>query len=418
MPTPLQARAGRATGAAIAVVVALFGTSGGLLGAAGLGGCDDHDPVPRAPEQPARRVIEPPRRDVRALPPHVIAAGGVGPYKLGVAMERILSALPSGPRLTVLQIPGVIDVRIGRDDGLIVGGERQGVASFVSVLREGFARTADGTTVGSKRAAVLAALGPTHLDPLVARDPALWVGTKLAGARFLFEDDRAVAVLLSAVPTRSDHPVARCPLVTAAASYDAVGGPAAAFMPACLGLADGYEVAGEQLVIAASAQADRPARKIASVQVPGLRWVAPVRGEGDRDDLIVVAEQVRDRARVVTVVALRPDGNRLVPVASVEAYRLTDAGLALIGANLADVALALEVESEGDVLTVGGVFVHRTGGKVREVAPLVPVTVRRTRRPADDRVDDRADDRPDDHPARPVDAGPPHGRATMVDAGT
>ena len=31
-----------------------------------------------------------------------------------------------GNELTVLQIPAVLDVRIGRDDGLIVGGERQG----------------------------------------------------------------------------------------------------------------------------------------------------------------------------------------------------------------------------------------------------------------------------------------------------
>lgn len=402
---------------AVAASLVAAGTLAGVVDL-GLGGCDDHDPAkPRVADQPARRVIEPPRHDVRALPPHVIAAGGVGPYKLGVAMERILSALPSGPRLTVLQIPGVLDVRIGRDDGLIVGGERQGVASFVAVLREGFARTADGTGVGAKRDQVIRALGPTHREPLVARDPALWVGTKLAGARFLFDGDRVVAVLLSAASTRNDdHPQPRCPLVDDDASYDAVAGPTARFAPACLGLADGYAVIGEQLVIAASAQDDRPARKVASAQVPGLRWAAPVRGEGDRDDLIAVAEQVRDRQRVVTVVALRPDGNRLVPVASVEAYRLTDSGLALIGANLADVELELEVESEGAVLTVGGVFVHRSAGTVRVVAPLVPITVRRTRRLGDDRVDERFEDRPDERPSRLVDAGLPLGRAQMVDA--
>ncbi len=386
---------------------------------AAVGGCDDHDAgKPRVADQPARRVIEPPRRDVRALPPHVIAAGGVGPYKLGVAMERILSALPSGPRLTVLQIPAVLDVRIGRDDGLIVGGERQGAASFVAVLREGFARTADGIGVGATRDAVIAALGPTHLDPLIARDPALWVGTKLAGARFLFDGGQVVAVLLSAASTRAgERPAARCTLVGDDARYDTLAPATARFVPACLGLADGYAVIGEQLVIASSAQADRPARKVASALVPGLRWVAPIRGDGDRDDLIAVGEQVRDRQRVVTVVALRPDGNHLLPVASVEAYRLTDAGLALIGAGVADVDLALEIESEGDVLTVGGVFVHRTAGTVRVVAPLVPVTIRRTRRVGDERVDERSDERPDDRPARTVDGGPPHDRAGMVDAG-
>lgn len=369
------------------------------------GGCDDTGSGPRRTEPPTRRVIEPPRRDVRALPPHVIAAGGVGPYKLGVAMERTLSALPSGPRLTVLQIPSVLDVRIGRDDGLIVGGERQGVTSFVAVLREGFARTADGIGVGARKDAVVAALGPPDDDPMVARDPALWVGTRLPNARFVFDGDQVVAVLLSTEPAPSGGVPPRCALVGEGASYDGVVAAGARWTPACLGLADGFAVTGEQVVIAASAQDDRPARKIATAQVPGLRWVAPVRGDGERDDLVAVAEQVRDHQRSVTVVALRPDGNKLAPVASVEAYRLTDQGLALIGATMADVDLKLEVGSEGDVLTIGGVFIHRPNGAVQVVAPLVPVTVRRTRHGVDDRPDDR--ERPDQHvDDEPVDAHP------------
>ena len=391
----------------------------GAAGASALAACDDRDPQPgpRVAEQPARRVIEPPRRDVRALPPHVIAAGGVGPYKLGVAMERILSALPSGPRLTVLQIPAVLDVRIGRDDGLIVGGERQGAASFVAVLREGFARTADGTGVGARRAAVVAALGPAGGAPAVVRDPALWVGTKLPAARFVFEGERVVAVLLSTEPARGDDgPSPRCPPAAEGASYDGVAPGTGRFSPACLGHADGYAVLGEQIVIAASAQADRPARKIASAQVPGLRWAAPVRGEGERHDLIAVAEQVRDRQRIVTVVALRPDGNRLVPVASLEAYRLTASGLALIGATVDDVELKLEVSSEGDVLTVGGVFVHRAEGTVRVVAPLVPVTVRRSRRVTDDRPDERPDARVEERLDRPLDAGTTRQPGRAIDA--
>ena len=385
------------SGARAAWALALLATTAGA--------CDDSPSPPRPPEQPARRVIEPPRRDIRALPPHVIAAGGVGPYKLGVAMERILSALPSGPRLTVLQIPSVLDVRIGRDDGLVVGGERQGPSSFVAVLREGFARTADGIGVGARRDDVVKALGPAAREPMMARDPALWVGSRLPGARLLFDGDRVIAVLLAAEPPTSEATAARCALPGASASYEGVSA-SAKFAPACLGLADGYAVVGEQLVIAASAQADRPARKIASAQVPGLRWVAPVRGEGERDDLIAVAEQTRDRQRILTVVALRPDGAKLVPVASVEAYRLTDAGLALIGANLAEVALALEVGGDGDLLTLGGVFIHREAGAVEVVAPLVPVTVRRTRRVVEERPEEKLDARADARSATPHDAGP------------
>jgi hypothetical protein len=367
------------------------------------------------PDQPARRVIEPPRRDVRALPPHAITAGGVGPYKLGVAMERILSALPSGPRLTVLQIPSVLDVRVGRDDGLVVGGERQGPASFIAVLREGFARTADGTGVGSTREAVVAALGPALAAPTVARDPALWTGSKLPGARFVFDGDRVIAVLLAADVVAGGAVATRCGPDTQAGE-DAWAGvvPASArFRPACLGQADGYAVIGEQLVIAASAQADRPARRIASAQVPGLRWAAALRGDGDRDDLIAVAEQVRDRQRIVSVIALRPDGGKLAPVASVEAYRLTEQGLALIGATIAGVELELEVAADGDLLTVGGVFVHRPAGKVSVVAPLWPVTVRRTRRAGDER-----EGKPDGRePAAGRDAGAHAGRPPPPDGG-
>ncbi len=399
--------------------VALRATPLALLLAAALAGCDDRpSSAPRVADQPARRVIEPPRRDVRALPPHVIAAGGVGPYKLGVAMERVLSALPSGPRLTVLQIPAVLDVRIGRDDGLIVGGERQGAASFVAVLREGFARTADGTGVGARRDAVVAALGPAVREPMVARDPALWVGARLPNARFVFAADAVVAVLLASEPAASGERLpARCPPAPTDATYESIAATGARFAPACLGLADGFAVVGEQIITAAAAQADRPARKIATAQVPGLRWAAPVRGEGERDDLIAVSEQVRDHQRIVTVTALRPDGGKLVPVASLEAYRLGDTSLALIGATVAEVELALEVGSDGDVLTLGGVFIHRAGGTVRVVAPLVPVTVRRARRSADDRADVRPEDRTDARPdARTDDRADARSRGP-VDAG-
>lgn len=354
-------------------------------------GCDDREASrsPRLAEPPTRRVIDPPRRDVRALPPHAIAAGGVGPYKLGVEMERILSALPSGPRLTVLQIPSVLDVRLGRDDGLVVGGERQGPASFVAVLREGFARTADGIGVGSQRDAVVAALGPPVSQPLVARDPALWVGARLPGAQLLFAGERVAAVFLAAPVRAGEESPVRCPLVRDG-SYDGAGPAGARFHPACLGAADGYAVVGDQIVVATAAGTDRPARRVAATVLAGLRWVAPVRGEGERDDLIAVSEQSRDRQRVVTVTCLRLDGSRLVPVASVEAYRLTDAGLAPTGTTAAEVELALEVATDGDLLLIGGLFVQRSGGLVRVVAPLVQVTARRSRRsPPDERPEER-----------------------------
>ena len=60
--------------------------------------------------------------------------------------------------------------------------------------------------------------------------------------------------------------------VAAAATYDAIAASGARFAPACLGPADGFAVVGDQIITAAAAQADRPARKIATAQIPGLRW--------------------------------------------------------------------------------------------------------------------------------------------------
>jgi hypothetical protein len=68
------------------------------------------------------------------------------------------------------------------------------------------------------------------------------------------------------------------------------------------------------------------------------------------------------------------------------------------------------------VLTIGGVFIHREAGEVRVVAPLVAVTVRRTRRSVDDRPEERPDARVEERPDRPMDAGTAPGSSAPPDA--
>jgi hypothetical protein len=351
---------------------------------------------------PPRRVIGAPPRHVRALPPHAIGVEGVGPYKLGVPMSKILSTLPSGPRMALLQIPGVLDYTVVRDEGLLVGGERQGEATFIAVVRRDIARTEDGVAVGTAAQALEKSLGPAFVSPTIARDPALWVGTKLRGVRFVMDEGRVIGVLLTrgnggvAPPAASGTTPATVATVAdagAGAGSAAVGaarcdrsalphdftGAAAGvtFMPACLSGADGVGVAGEVVVVATHAAGDARARRIATTEIRGLRWAAPIEIERGRDEIVAVAEKREDDVRVFTVIGLRLEGGKLVRVAESDVYRLDEQRAAWIGATLDELALRLEVHVDGDELIAGGVLVHEGRSGYRELAPLLPVTIRR-----------------------------------------
>ena len=364
---------------------------------------------PPAPQRfdgapPPRRVIEPPPRDVRALPPHAITAAGVGPYKLRTPIADLSKALPSGPQTVLLNIPGVVDYAGARDEGLLIGGERFGDVSFIAVLREGIARTAHGVGVGAP-AAALTPVGPAVSDPRIARDPDLWVGAALPGARFVLDQGRVLGVLLMAAPVAPDaitpggstgsapsppHPHGEAdagagpapPCERSAAPPDAYAGIVPlglTYTPACLGAADGVAASGDIIVVAARGAGDTRARRLAVADVRGLRWVAPVRVEDGRDELVAVAEDRREGARVYSLVGLRLDGARLVKVAESEVYRLDEQHASWVGMSLDDLSLRLEVMADGDRLQVGGVLIHAAGGQAFTVAPLLPVSVRRRR---------------------------------------
>lgn len=344
---------------------------------------------------PPRRVIGAPPRHVRALPPHAIGVEGVGPYKLGVSMSQILSALPSGPRMALLQIPGVLDYNIVRDEGLIVGSERQGPAAFIAIVRQSIARTDDGIGVSSTAAALEKAVGPALVSPSVARDPALWVGTKLPNARFVMGEGRVIGVLLTGggpasaasgtsatVDGGASESAPRCD--RSASSRDFAGAATGmTFAPACLGGADGVASGGDMVVVAAKAAGDARARRITATEIRGLRWALPIEIDRGRDEIVAVAETKDGDVRVFTVIALRLEGGKLVRVAESDVYRLDEQRAAWIGASLAELTLHLEVRVDGDELVAGGVLVHEGRTGYRELAPLLPVTIRRRGRGAE-----------------------------------
>src|SRR5213075_1087415 len=80
--------------------------------------CSSHDkPKPQQEPERPKRVIEPPSRGVRALPPHAIRADGVGPYKLGATETELLD---QSPRMSQLTIPGFVrrDLLRAEDDAI------------------------------------------------------------------------------------------------------------------------------------------------------------------------------------------------------------------------------------------------------------------------------------------------------------
>ena len=357
--------------------------------------CRDRDPAPPPVARdagPARRVIVPAVVDVRPLPPHAIRADGVGPYKLGAALDGILAMLPGGPRLVLLDLQGVVDVSVIRaeDDGVLVGGESVGAAAYIAVVRPDLARTESGVGVGSTRAQLEGALGAPLVDPHVARDPRLAAYSALPGARFVLADDRVLAVLLRRREpdgNRAAHEAvgdAACPEPPHREPAIAASGlraQAPQTIPACLGSGGELAVIAGDAIVLVGGEGDR-VRKIATVDVHGLRFAAAVRAEGARDELVTVAERGDESGRAVVVASYRLDGGKLVKSTEQEVYRIAAISAGWIGARLADLDLLLEIDARPDVLVVGGALVHSQEGSVRDLAPLEPVRIPRRRRTA------------------------------------
>jgi hypothetical protein len=159
---------------------------------------------------------------------------------------------------------------------------------------------------------------------------------------------------------------------------------------ACLDGADAVVAVGE--TVAVLSQKDGKVRSIASLALPGLRWVAPLRMAPGRDELIAVSQRADDDGRTVTVTALAVEGGRLIKIGEVDAYQLSETSAAWIGATLADIDLYVEVARQGgDDLVVSGILVNSPGGQPLDVAPLLPVTFRTSRRAVDERDRTRLD---------------------------
>ena len=314
----------------------------GLAIVLGLAACSEgKKPEPgREPERP-RRVIEPPTRGVRALPPHAIRADGVGPYKLGATVTQLLDQLPSGPRITQFSLPGVIqrDILRAEDDAILIGTEPQGKATFVSVVRSEIARTEAGVHVGSTREQLEEALGAPMDDPMRAIDKRVVIPSKLDNARVVFDGDRIVAFVIAAEVERSKE---------------------------------------------SGAEPRDPAeteKAVAAIKLPGLVFAAPLRNPADgRDDIVAIVRNDDAQSRTWILAAYRWHEGKLVKsLEPYQVYSLTAANARWIGADIRDLDLYLELSSRTDSIEVGGLLTTRVGDKIRDIVVISPVSVPRKR---------------------------------------
>jgi hypothetical protein len=346
--------------------------------------CGERDATPRHEDGGVgRRVFDPPPRKVRAVPPYRIADAGIGPYRLGDPLREVFELLPGGPRVELLQLERLVDFSLVRTDGdkLVIGADRSAAVAFVAALGPGVARTEDGVEVGTSVDEVERHLGPRAAAPAVV-DPRLIRYAAAPGLRIVALDGAVAALLVAATPPAGRPRAApRCPrrleselaLVTAArlkagarvhlGCFTGAGGEALVVGPTGFAVVGG--VTGRVRRLLGDARED-------------LAFGGALDLDGDARDEIVLVRRPRGDALVVAVEVLSVEGGRLVPrlgPGGATVYQLATPAAEWIGARLRDLDVLIEVAGSGDGVAVGGVFVRRGPGGLRDVAPLSPVAL-------------------------------------------
>ena len=332
--------------------------------------CTEHErakPLPR--DQQPRRVIEPPSGNVvRALPPFAIQKDGVGPYKLGMRLEKVLEDLPSGPRIALFDIPGVVHRYLIRaeDDTVLIGGEPTSVASLVAVIGADVARTEAGLHVGTTKEELLKLLGPVAEDPDRARDPRVIVPAAQRNLHAIMDGARVTALALVVDPGALSTVAAAC----------ARPAPIEKSFGSCLDKGELVEVDGDDIGVRLP-EADKP---FATVRISGLVFAAPLRNVVDgRDELVAISRSDDPQLHTWALHVYRlAEGGRLVKaIEPTTLYQLSSSNARWIGADLRDVDLYLELESRPDAIEVGGLLTTKVAGKIHDVVAISAVPVGR-----------------------------------------
>lgn len=345
-----------------------------------LAACDrdppGHQLAPRDP-MPPRRVIEPPTGAVvRAMAPHAIFGDRVGPYLLDEKFSVLMQQLPSGPRVTRFEIPGLVQTSLLRteEDRLVIGGETGGNARFIAILSPEVARTESNVHVGSSIDEVARELGPPIERLDLARDPRVAVMRALPNARLVLDGARVAAIVLAA-PEAADRPST----VTPASECARPAATPTTFGICLTGVGELVEVSGDELSLRVGDARESRDAKMLPIQVPGLVFAAALRNPADgRDELVAVGRLDDPHQRTWTISAYRMEGRTLVrSVDPQPVFQVAGSQTRWIGATLTDVDLYLELTSRPEGIAVGGLLTTRAGSQVRDAVELVQALIPR-----------------------------------------
>lgn len=359
------------------------------LGASACG--DDSAPI-TDDAAPRRRLPPPSPGEARAIPPHDIHPEGVGPYLLGASLRSILSTLPHGPRVELMQLEGIADHSLVRADGdkVVLGVQKPKGVTFISVLAPQIARTEKEVGVGTTLAELTKLYGEPHHERSHASDPRIIRVRALPTVRFVLRRGRIVAVVVARAPAGVERNRAKCgddALRAREADIRKAArlGPKSRVSYGCFGSsrAEALVVSGQRIAVVQ--QAGEQFKRVAVTSVPGLAFASAIEVDGDdRDEILAVTDTRADTLRKVSVVVYRADGGRFSPLARQPVYELDDSAASWLGAKPADIDFLLEADASGGLVTVSGLYVHRSLLGARDVVPLtpVPVVVRRRKSPS------------------------------------
>jgi hypothetical protein len=342
--------------------------------------CSDDSPVVKKDDSgPGRRVPEPSTSEVRALD-HAIHNEGVGPYLLGASLRDVLSRLPYGPRIELLQVDGVADYSLVRAerDRIVIGVQKPAGVTFVTVLDKDIARTEKEVGVGMPVGSVLEQHGPLVRHRSLAFDPRALRVESMPGLRFVERFGVVVAVVVAAPPSLVERPASKC---DATKLHNAQGlirsraemGAKAVVSYGCFtgSTAEALATGDDRVAVVGGGDS---LRRIASTAVPGLVYAAAIEVDGDdRDEILAVHEMSSPTGRSVVVDVFRVEGSRLTSIARQTVYEV--GASSWVGARPPEIEFLVEAHARRGLITVSGLAVRTNVVGIEEVVPLMPVPV-------------------------------------------
>jgi len=346
---------------------------------------------------PPRRPAAPPE-PVHAYPPHAIRSDGVGPYHIGMDMKDALRELPEGPHLELLQLGKYANWRIVRSEGgdIVIGAsaDAKNQVGYVAVLGAEVARTQAGVRVGMTGAEVAKALGKPQEPGDVIRDRRIDEFEGLPGVRFVTDGSleapaeraKVIAVL---VARPSEDPEARAPsvchtggalasqrgdLLAAARKGGAPVDAVVRFGCVTAAAPEAIILGGGEIAVVAG---DPGKLRRLAVVPAAAEFIGALDLDGDgKEEIVWGAQHKSDTELALEVHALRWDAGRLVEVLADRPIVIGVEAAAADGVSPAQIDLAIELRANGGALSVGGIYLARIGGKLRELAPLQPMNLR------------------------------------------